>query len=612
MSLFDIVQDAASSAMSALGGSVSEGIGGHVYIGFNPTNPSKKNSFGGKIGFNFSQNNGLLELIDVNGDGLPDKVYKTLTGTFVRYNQSGPGGGTTFGPPIALPTLPGISTERNFTISAGAEAYPAAANVMINFPESFAIGSTYFADVNNDGLLDLVSDGQVLFNHYGGSGAPTWSPDSSSTPVPVAAGSVDALGVVPDYESSYQRQIDMFPLADSVRRWVAPYDGVIDISGGVALLASNDPARASYQTADGVRVAIQKNGAELWADRILDTDYAVHTPVGVGAVAVQAGDRIYFRVQSVFDGSYDDVAWDPSIVYTGKPPTTDVNGRDPYRYQASSDFVFAGRPHLQAVAPLNGVVRLAGDLAKLAATTDDITVVLTRNGQPALQKSLAATAVGNIVIADDIPVTKGDALELRVAIDSPVDLSAIQWAPSAYYTSTPDTDPSGNPIPLFDDQNAPLVKLSLVYDESAYPIDGLTGPQGFWIAPSAGTVNVSPQIAGASDASGSIVFTVKKRGALLAKQVITMTNGLAMAMPLAANVAQDDEVFFDFSVSDPDLGAKITMASVQVNGSPVPSAVHRAAVPDLFPVAYRGWSVAGYNGNREYADLPIDESRLTL
>ena len=602
----------AAEAVSALGGSITGSIGGHVYIGFNPSTPTKKNSFGGKIGFNFSQNDGLLELVDINGDGLPDKVFKMPFGVFVRYNQSGPGGGSTFGPAIALPTLPGISTERNFTISAGAEAYPAAANVMVNFSESFGIGSTYFADVNSDGLLDLVSDGQVLFNHYGGSGNPVFGPDSASTGVPVAAGSVDANGVVPDYESSYQRQIDMFPLADSVRRWVAPYDGVIDISGAAALVQSSDPARASYQTADGVRVAIQHNGAELWADRIFETDYSLHTPAGVGAVAVHAGDRIYFRVQSIFDGSYDDVAWDPVIAYANQPPTTDVNGRDPYRYQASTDFVFAGRPHSLATAPLNGVVRLAGDLRKLAATTDDVTVVLTRNGQPALQKSLSAAQVGDIVIADDIPVSKGDTLELRVAIDSPIDLSAIQWAPSAYYVVTPDVDPGGNPIPLFDDQNAPLVKLSLVYDESGYPIDGLAGPQGSWAAPSAGTVTVSPQIAGAPGASGSIVFTVKKRGALLAKQVIAMSGGVAAPTPLAVNVAQDDEIFFDFSIADPDLGTKITAASVQVNGSAVPSAVHRAAVADLFPIAYRGWSVAGYNGNRGYANMPIDESRLTL
>ena len=80
-----------------------------------------------------------------------------------------------------------------------------------------------------------------------------------------------------------------------------------------------------YHDADGVQVAIQLEGAELWSSRtvavtdfrdstsarILADDYATHSPTGVDNVQVRKGDRIYFRVQSVFDGSYDRVAWDP-------------------------------------------------------------------------------------------------------------------------------------------------------------------------------------------------------------------------------------------------------------------------------------------------------------
>ncbi len=596
---------------TALGGSVSGSVGAHLYLGFNPTNPDKKGSFGGKIGFNFSQNEGVLELIDINGDGLPDKVYRTLLGVFVRYNQSGPDGGTSFGPVIALPSLPGISTERTITVSAGAEAYPFAANVGINFSESFSLGSTYFADVNNDGLIDLVAGGDVLFNHYNGSGAPSFNPDSTSTGVPVAPGSVDAVGVIPDFEDSYQRQIDMFPLADSIRRWVAPYNGVIDISGSAALLQSADPERATYTTADGVRFTIQKNGVELFADTIGETDYGPHL-AALSGVPVAAGDRIYFRVQSIFDGSYDDLAWDPVITYAGAPPPLDVNGLDPSRYQASSDFTYTGRPHSQARAQYNGVVHVTGDLHKLAATTDDVTVVLTKNGQVALQRSLSAAQIGDILLDDDINVAKDDMLELRVAIDSPINLAAIQWAPRAYYISTPDVDNQNNPIAVFDDQSAPLIDLNIIYDADTYPMSALTAPQASWVAPSTTSVTVTPQIAGMAGASGPIVFTVKKRGALLAKQAITMTSGVANAAPIAVDVTQDDEIFFDFSITDPALAAKIVSSSVTAGIVAVPSAVHSAGTPDLFPVPYRGWAVAGYNGNRDFADLPIDEARLVL
>ncbi|MEZ4315180.1 MAG: hypothetical protein R3F14_44765 [Polyangiaceae bacterium] len=134
----------------------------------------------------------------------------------------------------------------------------------------------------------------MMFNHYNGNGTPIFGPNSGTTPVPVGPGSVDSDGIVPDYESSYQRQIDMFPLADSVRRWVAPYDGIINITGNVALIESTDPDRAQYTTADGVTVAIQQNGSELWYAEIGATDYASYAPSGVTGIPVLAGDRIYF------------------------------------------------------------------------------------------------------------------------------------------------------------------------------------------------------------------------------------------------------------------------------------------------------------------------------
>ncbi|MFT3769077.1 MAG: SpvB/TcaC N-terminal domain-containing protein [Minicystis sp.] len=601
---------ALNGAATALGGSISVHAGGHVYLGFNPTNPTKENSFGGKIGFSFNENDGVAELVDINGDGLPDKVVKTLSGVFVRYNQSGPGGGVSFGPLLALPTLPAFSSEQSIMISFGVEAYPFGASALLNFSETFGIGSKYLADVNGDGLMDLVSDGQVLFNHHDGTGTPYWSSDSSTTPVPVGVGAVDTDGIVPDYESSYQRQIDMFPLADSVRRWVAPYDGVVAITGAAALLQSTDPARAAYKTADGVRVAIQQNGSELWSDDIGATDYGPHAPVGVNALTVQAGDRLYFRVQSVFDGSYDQVAWDPEIAYVGTPAATDVNGLNPHDYKASADFTLAGRPHSIVQAPINGTLHLAGALQKTAATTDDVTLLLLRNGVPVLQQAMGAAQTGTISPVSDVAVAKGDTLELRVAADSPISLTAIQWAPSLYYVSTPDLDSNGNPIPVFDDQNNPIIEIPLGYDVDQYPADGLTAPQASWPAPSTGTISVTPQITAAPGANGTVVFTVKRPGELLAKQVITLNNGTASPAALSVDVTQGDALYFDFSVGDPDLAAKITASSAAVGSTAVPSVLHAAKKPDLFPVAYRGWSVVGYNGNRDYATLPIDEARL--
>src|SRR5262249_34583596 len=75
-------------------------------------------------------------------------------------------------------------------------------------------------------------------------------------------------------------------------------------------------------------------------------------------------------------------------------------------------------------------------------------------------------------------------------------------------------------------------------------------------------------------------------------------------------------LFFDFSVYDPQLAAQVTGASAEITepgqqAATVPTAVHSAAFPGLLAQPYRGWTYAGYNGNRDRADQPIAEGDLT-
>ena len=80
-------------------------------------------------------------------------------------------------------------------------------------------------------------------------------------------------------------------------------------------------------------------------------------------------DRLYFRVQSILDGRFDQVAWDPGITYTGVTPSTDVNGLDNYRFQASRDFTLGGRPST-VTAPISGTLHLSGDVSKISESFD--------------------------------------------------------------------------------------------------------------------------------------------------------------------------------------------------------------------------------------------------
>ena len=601
---------------SALSGSISESVGGHLYVGFNPLLASKHRSIGVKVGYNHSSNDGVLALIDINGDDLPDKIFKTGGGVAFRLNRSGPGGTTTFGPARSVPTLPAISKERSNTVSFGPEEY-LVGNGLINHANTFSTGSLYLSDVNGDGLPDLVSDGQVLFNHLDTNGVPTFSPDSSSTPVPIGPGAVDSTDIISDYESVYQQSIDNFPLQDSLRRWVAPYDGQIQITGTVALLQDTSAARSEYSTADGVRVAIQHNGSEVWATSIAADDYSPKSPSGVEAISVRAGDRIYFRVQSRFDGAYDQVAWNPTITYRNVPATTDVNALDPYRYQASQDFVLAGRRDILVQMPLTGTVRLEGDLHKRGVTTDDVTLMVLKNGAPAFSQTLAWNQTGDIALGQEIAVAQNDTIQLRVRVDSPIDLRQIAWTPNLFYTAT--SDPN---LRLRDDDGNYLIQLHPPYDIDMYPETDLSAPQQSWTATQTGTLTVVSQLAtdaGDTSTNGAVTFTVKRQGALLAKHTLTISDGVVQNAQFDLDVSQGDELYFDYSTLDPALKDKLHAATVVAYGDPtlvptlpVPSALHSAAITGLYAQPYRGWAYAGYNGNRDRAVQPIDESLLVF
>src|SRR5262249_32619840 len=228
----------------------------------------------------------------------------------------------------------------------------------------------YFVDVNGDGLPDLVSNGTVLFNQgLDANGNPFFAPVS---PTPLGSGAqtntADLITVTPDQQTAAQAA---FPLVDSVRRWVAPFTGTIDITGLIALAQAGDAA------ADGVRVAIQLENSEIFSLTIAANDTSTKQITGLTGIAVTAGQRLYFRVDSINDGAFDTVSFDPTIPYrtvTGAavdPATLDENGLPVFVTTASADYAYGGRS-LPVAAPVAGTATVSGTITKPNVTTDDV------------------------------------------------------------------------------------------------------------------------------------------------------------------------------------------------------------------------------------------------
>ncbi len=601
--------------VSALGASTSDGGGGHLYVGIG-AEPTKSGSVGEKLGFGYAQDNGLLALVDVDADGLPDKVFRDRNTVKYRKNLSGPGGRPAFADEARKLDLPGFMRQHTASFTVGVEGYPGAVAAQLDDVNTFTVTDRYFSDVNGDQIPDLVDGSSVLFGRIGTDGTPVYGVRSEDTPVPVGDGAVDTSGF-PDFAEQRERLTHSNALLDTVRRWVAPFSGTISIDGAVRLAPETADARARSQDADGVRVAIQHEDTELWADRIEARDDGEHTPTGVGRITVTRGDRLYFRVQSVSDGALDEVTWDPVISYLDVPDRNDVNGLPVHRYQASHDFVLGGRAS-KVKAPFTGVLRLSGDVTKSGATSDDVTVVITRDGSPVLERTLTGTAAGTAPVDLDINVEKGQTLQWRIATDSPVDLGRISWKPRAVYTSAQGVDR------LTDEDGDPVVTIDPPYAADMYPEDGLTAPQGFHHVAADGPVTVSPDLTllpGAPDAR--IAFTVKRRGELIAKRFFTVRGGELqepVPEPFSVQARAGDDLFFDFSTPSTQLSYKLARPSVTVTtGSgedavtvPVVSALHSALEEGAFPQRYRGWAAVGYNGNENRAGRPIEQGDLVI
>src|SRR5690606_1760822 len=169
------------------------------------------------------------------------------------------------------------------------------------------------------------------------------------------------------------------PLHDVVKMWQAPFDGRIKIDAPVRLIPVSDEERDDAPI-DGVQVSVQVRSEPKWKARIPAGDSRLYGPSDLTDVQVRRGDRVYFRVGSVDNGSFDKVDWNPVIEYisdtTSLADIRDANGLPIYRFEAASDFILSGVQYVEA--PASGEIEVKGHFFK-PATTDSVFVVAIRN-----------------------------------------------------------------------------------------------------------------------------------------------------------------------------------------------------------------------------------------
>jgi len=623
--------------VGTLGASVSISAEGHLYVGFNPAAPTKTGSAGGSGQVSGGVTSALSEWLDINGDSLPDKVFLTFEGVKYRANQGEANGTTTFGPLQDVPGLTLLSSEANIGLQVAIEAH-FGVEVAFGLGGGISVGALYFTDVNADGLPDFVAGPLVFYNHLD-NGVPTFTTDSGSTPVPLPDTDREPVSL-PELTDLESDLAEASPLVDTVRRWEAPFSGTVSIDAPVTLSPPCLLLPAPCELSDGVRVAIQHNSVEIESEIL---DEAGESAFG-SAISrpVARGDYLYFRVGSIDDGANDEVEWSPTITYMAIDGVSDidtvpldVNGLFQTSYSASDDFTLSGRPNTFVEMPLEGTVQFQGTVTK-TQTTDDLRLVLTHNGNPVPDSNItipadflgefAFTVVGAPI---DFPVNALDTVHVHLAVDTPIDLHAVSWTPRLIYIAAVDAQDNDLDVGSLSDPNY-VVELSPEVEQYPYrsaalfpaPTTDISTP---WVATSSDTFDaLVTMYRMAGGPGGEAIVSIRTRTGVVDKGTVNLPPApipTAFDVDLNAELTEDAEYWFDVTIRDPGLSDSTGLVSfvLRPEGAPdattdvlVPATLHWTGRQGVFPLAYRGWAVAGYTANGDLATDLIDATAFDI
>ncbi len=609
---------------SVLSGSKTEsgGAGLAVTAGLWDWKPwSKSNTAGVNYSFTHSSSEGRVAFVDIDGDGLSDKVMmvkvdgqnKMVYRPQILNPESE---NNKFG---AVKDITGINEflkeksnthdigiESNFAISAG-----------LNHNMSKSTTEVYFSDANGDGLIDIVKSGSVYFNSISENGTPHFEKSSSKTPSPIIqSGTVDPNLVEVD-SAEIKDLIEKNPLQDVVRVWQAPFNGTVNIKGGLNLIENSSEERKAYTTADGVRVAIQHKDNELWSTEILPTDYNVKYPSGVSNITVKKGERIYFRVHSIFDGSYDQVLWNPVIEYTQHNDTIiDANNKPVYQYSAKSDYILAS-PQF-AGTPIAGEINIDGTFTK-PVTSDDIKILITKDKETVYEQDIAWDVDTSFNLKFSQTVAQGNDYRFRVISSTNIDWQKIEWMPRLYYTKSDDPN-----ITEVKDGDKYLIEVYAVPEFSYYP-EPIRNSFA-WYSEYEQEVSISPQVKFSKSVYGYLTFTVKKQDTLLTKQFLTIHDSTLIdsltepvLSPVKVKLNKGDKIFVEYHTDNRDLAYLLTKSNFIISSDSIKTDTLVAGLHTLhadedyiFGSLYRNWGQFQYNGMNGKGYQPIVEAELNM
>jgi RHS repeat-associated protein len=525
--------------------SEATGSGKHAYFGIGALWDKITGSVGVRYGSTSSKSKTKSVMIDVNGDGLPDRVALGADGIArVQFNQ---GGGRTIEPLLPpgdpgagdrVPTLPlttlgrDSSSSTNKAFQAGAGIPPASIWANVGVSSSWSESDQFLLDADGDGRVDVVTSGGILLNQPRNEQdlGFAWAPRAGLEEIATEPSADDAdAGAIADST----KEVPSSPVLE----WMAPYQGTVDVSGSLAF------ARALTSAADprwdGVRLTVYRADYDWNQSKFVTTtlgsfdkkraQLSQPTLVTLPGQQVYPGTRIVFVLSTLGDFPVDftgptpleETTFMPVIAYRGADrAVVDATGAPTHVFDAARDFRLAGEPMGAVNVPVKGTIRVRSTVSKKASTdavvlciqkfAPDASLRSVRCGEPAAgveivaQRTYAADATVPATVLEDVIAADGGAkLVFRVDSDLPVDPGAITWSVDGEMTSICDAPGGGCRAPdAEDDEYARFVADA--YVPLHLPVKAWTLPWAklppspeptpaiAWTAPADGNYDVYP------------------------------------------------------------------------------------------------------------------------
>lgn len=372
-------------------GSLGWNVYGGLNVGADYIPWLKTVSAGGHYSYSEDYAEGFLQLVDINGDGYPDKLYKSISGDMKCRPQIP--GKNKFDAPVAIHGISSFQHTESSTHNYGWEASAAIVGTGKSWSDGRSNTSVYVSDVNGDGLIDIVDNGRVFINrgnfrfkdvtdndtiHVGGtcdddvidfSGEvdPTIFDDGYYTVERVECATkqreIPILDTVYNADGSYEvilngwqmdveydscwTVVDTFfytypkryePDVDLVRMWKAPYSGRVSVSGIAKLTDALRDFRAETRTTDGVWVSVQRAGETT--PRASATVLPDNPASLACQIDIDEGDTIFFRINALDKRLYDQVEWTPHIEYLSASHRNNVSTFLLSRVDANGDYMY--------------------------------------------------------------------------------------------------------------------------------------------------------------------------------------------------------------------------------------------------------------------------------